>query len=220
LSGSWLRCLEICGENPAVAKIEVRLDRQSSLPRKAATAGEFAERLNGRGGEGDGLLVDGEDDAAVLAADAVAGAGGMDAEAAGGDRAELVVLGALEDEDLLVAGVEMERDAAAGGEAEEGGGGACYPIAVETVDLDAFVESLPWDVRLPVLRPGKIKAVQDVLHCGWVGGNTGHEGVTVSSPGWDCTAEKRYPMAEINCSDVATAPKTPPCILIILMAAR
>ena len=117
----------------------------------------------------------------------------MDAEAAGRDLAVLIRLGALEDEDVLVAGMEMVGNAASGMETEEGGGGPFQAIAIEAVNLDALMKWLPRQTRLPLAGMGKIQAFQKMVQYGWMRGGAGHRGVTVSSPLSPCTAEKTGP---------------------------
>jgi hypothetical protein len=150
----------------------------------------------------------------------MAGAGRMNAQAAGNDLAELILLRALEHQDVLVAGVKMKRYLAAGLETQQRGGGPGHSIAIETVNLDTLMEWLPRDIRLPLIRPGKIEVFQGMFYHGWMGGEAGHKVSTVSSPLQPCTAEKYYTMAAMKSAEFDTAPKTPPCILIILMAAR
>jgi hypothetical protein len=73
----------------------------------------------------------------------------MDAQAARGDLPEFVDLRTGQHEDVLVAGVRVERDPAAGTETQERGGGAGDSIAIEAVNLDTHLEGLPRDADLP-----------------------------------------------------------------------
>jgi hypothetical protein len=93
----------------------------------------------------------------------------VDAEAAGEELPVLVPLGALEDQDVLVAGMVMQGDFAAGAESEEGGGGSGQAIAVKTVNFHAWLEGLPGDAWGPVGGTREIQAVEDMVKNGLKG---------------------------------------------------
>jgi len=76
----------------------------------------------------------------------------------------LILLGALKHQDVLVAGVDVKRDTAARREAQERGGGPVHTVTIKAVDLDAFIKGLPWNLGLPIVRPGKIEVFQGKFH--------------------------------------------------------
>ena len=167
--------------------------------------------------EGDWLLVNRQDDAAGVAADAMGRAGGVDAEAAGGELSMLIGLGAGEDEDVLKTIVAMERDFPARREPQQRRGWPGQPIAVEPINLDPFLERLPRDTRFPIAGAREIESFKGMIDDGLKRGNDGQS--TVSHPLTTCPVQKNHWIAAMNASDGATAPNTPPCILIILSAA-
>ena len=88
-------------------------------------------------------LVDGEDDAAGFADDAVSGSRWIDDECSGCGGAVLIPLRSGENDDVLVAGVFMCRDHTILAESDERGGGTGDAVAVKAVDFDSITERLP-----------------------------------------------------------------------------
>ena len=91
----------------------------------------------------DRLFINGEDKATGFAENLMTGAGGMDAEGAGRERAVFIPLAARENENVLVAVMVVPWDAARFVVTEQGGGRSCQAVAVEAVDVHPFAERLP-----------------------------------------------------------------------------
>lgn len=99
----------------------------------------------------DRAFVDREHDAPVFTDNSVLSTGRIDHECSRVCRAVRVPLGTSENDDMLVAGVLVERNDSAGGEAKEGGTGAFHSIAIEPVNIHARTEGLSrhfvWPLR-------------------------------------------------------------------------
>ena len=96
----------------------------------------------------DRFLVDRQNNAPSVAGDTVGVSGRVDHECASFGRPILVTLGPMEHQDVLVAGVIVNRDLPRLAETNEGGAGSDLAIAVKAVDIDAVVESLPGNLVL------------------------------------------------------------------------
>ena len=150
--------------------------------------------------------------------------GGLMVSVPGDGFAILVPLRAAQDDDVLVAAVLVQRHMGGAVVAQQRGGGPVDAVAVQMMNLHAVAKRLPRNLILNLIDLKKILQLK----------RAGRESaISVRIPwaerkrndrvlkGRDSYFDPRdQPKALSRADDSATAPKTPPCILIMLSAAR